>query len=282
MEKPTELRRQMIESMQLHGLAPSTQATYVNCVRNMALYYRRSPDQLGEPEIRRFFLHLLRERKLSEGSFRTYRFAVRFFYQITLGREIPLLRDIHPPRRKKLPVILAPEEVASIIGCVRNLKARACLWTIYSCGLRRCEGVALAVDDIDSKRMVIRVRKGKGGKDRYVPLALRALILLREYWGTCKPKGLLFPSPSGRPMCPRQLGKIFQAALRHSGVRKEATLHTLRHSYATHLLESGVDLRTIQEILGHTSPRTTAIYTHVTDKNVARMREALDSLLAKL
>ena len=246
MEQPTELRRQMIESMQLHGLAPSTQDTYVKCVRNLAQYYRRSPDELGEPEIRRFFLHLLHERKLAEGSFRTYRFAVRFLFEITLGREIPLLRNIHPPRRKKLPVILAPEEVGDIIGCVRSLKARACLWTIYSCGLRRSEAVALSVDDIDSKRMVIRVRKGKGGKDRYVPLAPRTLAALREYWVACRPKGLLFASPSGQPMDPRQLARTFKAALRQSGVRKEATLHTLRHSYATHLLESNVDLRTIQ------------------------------------
>ena len=137
MEQPTELRRQMIESMQLHGLAPSTQDTYVKCVRNLAQYYRRSPDELGEPEIRRFFLHLLHERKLAEGSFRTYRFAVRFLFEITLGREIPLLRNIRPPRRKKLPVILAPEEVGDIIGRVRRVALYSIHCASVSCCIRR-------------------------------------------------------------------------------------------------------------------------------------------------
>jgi integrase/recombinase XerD len=278
----SELRRQMIESMQLHGLAPSTQSTYVRCVRNLAKYYMRSPDQLGEEEIRRFFLYLINERKLSEGSFRTHRFAAQFLYEITLGRDIPVLHNIHPRKRRKLPVILAPEEVGDILRRVRNPTANACLWTIYSCGLRRSEAVALKVQDIDSKRMVIHVRKGKGAKDRYVPLAPRLLEILRSYWAIHRPKDFLFPVRGGAPMCPRFLGRVFKAALRDSGVRKEATLHTLRHSYATHLLEKQVDLRTIQEILGHTSPKTTAIYTHVTDKCVDGMRQALDCLLKNL
>ena len=278
----SELRRQMIESMQLHGLAPSTQVTYVRCVRNLAKYYMRSPDKLGEPEIRRFFLHLLNERKLSEGSFRTHRFAVQFFYEITLGRKIPMLQHIHPRKRRKLPVILAPEEVADIINRVRNAPAKACLWTIYSCGLRRCEAVALKAEDIDSRRMVLRVRKGKGGKDRYVPLPQRTLVMLRRYWAAYRPEGRLFPVRGGRAMCPRYLGRIFKAALGQSGVRKDATLHTLRHSYATHLLENQVNLRTIQEVLGHASPRTTALYTQVTDKSLSEMRVAFDSLLARL
>jgi integrase/recombinase XerD len=278
----SELRRQMIESMQLHGLAPTTQVTYVRCVCNLAKYYMRSPDQLGEEEIRRFFLYLLNERKLSESSFRTHRFAVQFLYEITLGRQIPLLQNIHPRKRRKLPLILAPEEVADILARVRNPTAKACLWTMYSCGLRRSEAVALKVEDIDSKRMVIRVRKGKGGKDRYVPLAARVLEMLRRYWAVHRPKEFLFPVRGGTPMCPRFQGRVFKAALAESGVRKQVTLHTLRHSYATHLLENQVNLRTIQEVLGHTSPKTTAIYTHVTDKSLVEMRQALDSMLAKL
>lgn len=278
----SELRQRMIESMQLQGLAPSTQETYIRCICNLAKYHMRSPLELSEEDIRRFFLHLRNERKLSEASFRTHRFAVRFLYQVTLDRQIPLLDKIHPPKRKKLPVILSTREVATILGCVRHSAARACLWTIYSCGLRRSEGVALEATDIDSQRMLVRVRMGKGSKDRYVPLPRRTLDMLRRYWAATRPKSRLFPVQGDRPMDPHYLGKVFKAALRKSGVRKDATVHTLRHSYATHLLESKVDLRTIQEVLGHSSPRTTAIYTHVTDKCVAHMRKALDSLLEKL
>lgn len=278
----TELRRRMIESMQLHGLALTTQETYVRCIRNLAGFYRLSPEQLSDEQIRAFFLHLLNERKVSEGYFRTHRFAVKFLYEVTLERTVPVLKNIHARKRKKLPLILSIDEVAAIIGCVRHPAARACLWTVYSCGLRRAEAVKLQVADIDSQRMVIRIRGGKGGKDRYVPLPQRTLNMLRNYWIVERPKVLLFPVQLERPMAPQYLGKIFKAALRQSGVRKDATVHTLRHSYATHLLENQVNLRVIQEILGHTSPRTTAIYTHVTDKGLAQMREAFDSLLARL
>jgi integrase/recombinase XerD len=278
----TALRRRMIESMQLHGLAQSTQETYLRCVSSLARHYMLSPEVLSDEQIRGFFLHLLNERKASEGSFRTHRFGVKFLYEVTLHRQVAELKNIHPRKRRKLPVILAPEEAARIIGCVRHPAARACLWTIYSCGLRRAEAVRLVAGDIDSARMVIRIRRGKGGKDRYVPLPQRTLHMLRTYWVDNRPKGLLFPVQDGRPMVPQYLGKIFKAALHQSGVRKEATVHTLRHSYATHLLENQVNLRVIQEILGHSSPRTTAIYTHVTDKGLEEVRTAFETLLAKL
>jgi integrase/recombinase XerD len=277
----TELRRDMTESMQLHGLSDSTQKVYIRCIRNLAKFYMLSPDQLSEEQIKRFFLHLRNERKLSEGTFRTHRFAVKFLYEVTLDRTIPLLGKIHPRKCRKLPIILAPEEVATIIRCVRHPAARACLWVIYSCGLRRSEGVALRATDIDSKRMVLRVRMGKGGKDRYVPLPQGTLFMLRNYWAANRPKDLLFPVRDDRPMCPQYLGKVFKAALRQSGVPKDATVHTLRHSYATHLLENQVNLRVIQEVLGHSSPRTTAIYTHVTDNSLTEMRKAFDSMLPK-
>lgn len=278
----SELRRRMIESMQLRGLSPSTQETYVRCIRNLAEYYMMSPDKLSEEQIRRFFLYLLNERKLSESTFRTHRFAVQFLYEVTLGRTVPVLKHIHPRTRRKLPVILSPEEVACILGRVRHPAARACLWTLYSCGLRRAEATKIEVRDIDSARMVIRIRMGKGGKDRYVPLPQRTLIMLRRYWATTRPKGLLFPVQQGRPMDPHYLGKIFRAALAQSGVQKHVTVHSLRHSYATHLLESQVNLRVIQEVLGHSSPRTTAMYTHVTDKGLDEMRKAFDTLLSRL
>jgi integrase/recombinase XerD len=278
----SELRRRMVESMQLHGLALSTQETYVRCIRNLAAYYRESPDQLSDEQIRRFFLHLLNERKLSESTFRTHRFAVKFLYEVTLERTVPVLKNIHPRRRKKLPVILSPEEVACILERVRHPAARACLWTIYSCGLRRAEATRIEVGDIDSSRMVIRIRMGKGGKDRYVPLPQHTLLMLRAYWAAHRPPGaLLFVVQDARPLCPQYLGKIFKAALVQSGVGKQAAVHTLRHSYATHLLENQVNLRVIQEVLGHASPRTTAIYTHVTNKGLEQMRTALDTLLPR-
>ncbi len=278
----TELRRRMMESMQLQGLAPKTQDTYLRCIGNLARYYMLSPADLSDEQIRAFFVYLLNERKASEGSFRTHRFAVKFLYEITLGRSVPVLKNIHPRKRRKLPVILSPEEVAAIIRCVRHRAARACLWTIYSCGLRRAEATRIAVRDIDSKRMVIRIRMGKGGKDRYVPLPGRTLIMLREYWAAARPEVLLFQVADGRPMCPQYLGKIFKAALRHSGVSKDATVHTLRHSYATHLLENQVNLRVIQEVFFFYFTWTTEIYTHVTDKGLAVMRKAFGSLLARL
>lgn len=278
----TQLRSRMIESMELHGLALTTQRTYMRCIRNLAKHYMVSPDKLSDEQIRKFFLYLLHERKLSEQTFRTHRYAVKFLYEITLGRQVPVLKDIHPRKRTKLPIILAPQEVAAILGCVRHPAAKACLWTVYSCGLRRTESVRLLVSDIDSKRMVIRIRQGKGGKDRYVPLPQRTLNMLRNYWAAHRPNSFLFPIQQQRPMEPQYLGKIFKAALRQSGVQKDATVHTLRHSYATHLLENQVNLRVIQEILGHSSPRTTAIYTHVTDKGLDEMRKAFETLLAKL
>lgn len=276
----SELRRRMIESMQLHGLALSTQETYVRCIRNLARHFNTSPDQLTDEQIRQFFLHLLHERKLSESSFRTHRFAVQFLYEVTLQRKVPVLKHIHPRKRRKLPVVLTPDEVASILGRVRHPAARACLWTIYSCGLRRAEATRIEITDIDSRRMVLRIRMGKGGKDRYVPLPQRTLHMLRSYWATHRPPGpRLFLVQDARPICPQYLGKIFRAALARSGVTKPATVHTLRHSYATHLLENQVNLRVIQEVLGHTSPRTTALYTHVTNKGLEQMHAALDSLL---
>lgn len=276
----SELRRRMIEDMRLAGLAESTRETYVICVRNLARYYNRSPQQLSEEEVRHFFLHLL-DKGISEGSFRTHRYAISFLYTKTLGQPMPALERIHPRRRRRLPVILSPEEVATILTKVRYRPARMCMWVAYACGLRRSEALRLTASDIDSKRMLVRVRAGKGGKDRYVPLPETLLHLLRQYWSAERPQTFLFPAACNRRSAirPKTLGHTFDAALRQSSVKKKVSLHTLRHSYATHLLEHKVNLRVIQEALGHTSPTTTAIYTHVTQNSQNELRLALDVLL---
>lgn len=167
----TKLRRRMIEDMELHGLSPSTHKCYVDCVKNLACHYNLSPDQLSEEQIRQFFLHLTGEKRVAEGTFRTHLFAIKFLYVTTLKRQWPAWDLIRPRKRTKLPVVFSCEEVHRVLGLVRKPKARMCLTMIYSCGLRLSEGTHLRVADIDSGRTVVRVRNGKGGKDRYVPLA---------------------------------------------------------------------------------------------------------------
>jgi site-specific recombinase XerD len=209
-------------------------------------------------------------------------------YQQTLHQEWPTLTLVRPPRERKLPVVLSREEVQHILGCLRRPHYRVCLTTIYSCGLRLQEGVRLQVSDIDSARMMIHVHQGKGSKDRYVPLPQPTLELLRQHWLTHRHPVWLFPASVGRgistptvtePLSKRSLQYAFQAALKESGVRKKATVHSLRHAWATHLLEAGVSLRLIQIWLGHSSLSTTAVYTHLTRQAERLAIEAMNRLL---
>jgi site-specific recombinase XerD len=273
----------MVEDMQLRGLSEKTQECYVGAVKRLAKHYGRSPDGLTEEEIRQYFLYLAKERQVAESTFRVHLYGVRFLYERTLRREWPALGLIRPKKRKKLPVVLSQEEVRGVLGRIRNRAARVALTMIYSCGLRLSEGVHLQTRDIDGGRMLVHVRNGKGGKDRYVPLPQRSLELLRAYWIVSRPRPWLFASREGRSfLSPSVLQKSFKAAVRESGMAKDASVHTLRHSYATHLLEAGVDLRTIQQILGHHSPRTTAVYTHLTQRTIEVVHGALDRLMADL
>jgi site-specific recombinase XerD len=279
----TELRNRMIENMQLRGMAEQTQRSYVGAVARLARHYGRSPDQLSEEEIRRFFLYLINDRHLAQSTFRIHFYGVKFFYERTLQRTWPVFDLVRARKREKLPVVLSQEEVHRLLARVRHATVRMCLTTIYAGGLRLSEGAHLQVTDIDSARMLVCVRCGKGGKDRYVPLAGRVLVRLRAYWKThgCRP--WLFPAPDRRgPVSTTTVQKVFKAALRASAIHKDASVHTLRHSYATHLLESNVNLRVIQEILGHKSPKTTALYTHLTRKIVDNLRETVDHLMADL
>jgi len=258
----TELRRRMMEDLQLHGYARGTQESYLRAVRILAEYYDRSPDQLTEDQIRAFFIHLIGQRRLTRPTLVMYRAAIRFFYEATLRRPLPVFDLIRPENRRKLPVVLSPQEVQRLLSRIRDSKDRTCLTMIYSCGLRLREGTHLQIRDIDSSRMVVHIRNGKGGKDRYVPLPQRSLELLRDYWRHDRPSPWLFPDKQDkdRPVSAHRPYCTLKAVIRSSKINKPVNVHSLRHSYATHLLEAGVNLRVIQEILGHKSPKTTAVF----------------------
>ena len=279
----SELRRRMLEDMRLHGLSERTRESYVRAVAGLARHYGRSPDELSEEEVRGFFLHLKEERGASDSTVNVYLAGIRFLYEKALGRQWGVLHLIRSRKRRRLPVALSPGEVEAILARVEPPRSKACLTTIYACGLRVSEGARLRVRDIDSGRRVVRVDQGKGGKDRYVPLSDRLLALLRAYWRQERPRDYLFPGQHpGHYVCVSTIQRAFHVALGRSGVAKPASVHTLRHSYATHLLEQGVSLPLIQQILGHRSAQTTTIYTHVTAKSVEALRAALDGLIAGL
>ena len=278
----TELRRRMLEDLQLAGYSRRTIESYIDTVRVLAQYYRRSPDLLTEEEVRQFFLHLVAERKLSRSSITVYLCGIRFFFGTTLKRPLPILDIVRPRPEKKLPVVLSQDEVRTILKLVKRPIYHMALTIIYACGLRISEGVRLKTSDVDGQRHLIRVCNGKGGKDRYVPLHERPLELLRAYYRNLgKRSEFLFPHRNGHVL-PDTLQVVFRKAVRESKVNKPATVHTLRHSYATHLLESGEDIRTIKDILGHSSIVTTDIYTHMTEKITIRLQGSLDGIMSDL
>lgn len=282
----TPLRQKMIEDMQLWGLSEQTQVRYVIAVRLLAEYYGKSPANLTEEELRQYFLYLKNEKKYARSTCTIAICAIKFLYEHTLHQQWPTLTQIRPPREQKLPVILSRPEVQQILGCLRRPQYRACLTTIYSCGLRLREGTQLQVSQIDSGRMRLRVQRGKGNQDRDVPLPQRTLELLRTYWVTHRHPVWLFPAWGGvdgpetaKPLSGRSVQQAFESALAESGVHKPATVHSLRHAYATHLLEAGVNLRVIQSYLGHRSLSTTAHYTHLTRQAEIQVINAVEGLL---
>jgi site-specific recombinase XerD len=275
----TTLRHRMIEDMQIRNLSPGTMKEYVFHVARFAKHFNKSPDLLGPEEIRQYQVFLLRERKFSTSTLNVALGALRFFYTVTLRREWALDHLRYPRRPKRLPVVLSQSEVYRVVSAVRNLKHRTLLMTQYATGMRVSEATRLRVEDIDSKRMVIRVHQGKGKKDRYVPLTPTLLVVLRRYWSAYRPKAALFPSQQGgRPLTPGSLTRVCVKAGRKAGLSKRVTTHTFRHSFATHLLEAGTDLRTIQVILGHRSLRTTAMYLHVAENTVRLDKKGEDLL----
>jgi site-specific recombinase XerD len=261
---------------------------YVSAVRQLEEHYEKSADQITEEELRDYFLYVKNVKKWSRTASTIALCGLKFFYTHTLKREWSTLTFVRPPKEKKLPVILAKEELDRILGNVRLFRYRACLFTIYSCGLRLGEGAHLQVSDIDSGRMMIHIHRGKGAKDRYVPLPETTLKLLRKFWLTHRNPLWIFPAPgrgnvfmptAQRPMSLTSIQDALRSATRVSGIKKHVRVHTLRHSYATHLLEAGVSLRLIQEYLGHNSPKTTALYTHLTQKFQQIAKESLNLLM---
>jgi site-specific recombinase XerD len=276
----TPLRQRFIEDMQLRGLAPTTQRSYLHYVTEYARFYNTSPEKLDLEAIRQYELHLLNERKLSPQSVNTFISSVQFLYTQTL--DVPWDKGCFPRVRvgETLPVVLDKEEVARFFDCVTGLKYRAALMLCYGAGLRIAEAAAVKVSDIDSQRMLIRVEQGKGKKDRYAMLSPRLLTVLRCYWRVRRPRVWLFPSwRETRHISVGALSVACRDASKQCGLTKRVTAHTLRHSFATHLLESGTDTRVIQVLLGHSRIDTTARYTKVSAHLIANTPSPLDALM---
>src|SRR5450432_943535 len=276
------LRRRMIEDMTIRKFAPKTQHDYLQRVKNFAAYLGRSPDMASSEDVRRYQLHLTAS-GVGIPTLNQTVSTLRFFFKVTLGRPDLVERTafVHEPR--KLPVVLSPEEVARLLDAAPTLKYKAALSVAYGAGLRVSEVVALKVSDIDSKRMVIRVEQGKGRKDRYVMLSPHMLDLLRAWWKVARPQGWLFPGQNRvSPMTTRQLNRACHAAADRAGIDKRVSLHTLRHSFATHLLEQNIDVRVIQVLLGHAKLDSTALYTRVATKTISEVMSPLEHIALKL
>lgn len=264
----SELRARMIGDMQLRGLADGTIETYVRSVRKLAQHFDTSPDKLSEEQVREYLLYLTNVKKIARSTHQVDLCAIRFLYQQTLGRDWPLLRVARPAPARTVPTVLSRSEVWQLIDAVRLDVYRACLTTMYACGLRVSEATTLAVGQVDSARMVLVIH-GKRNKDRLVPLARATLEMLREHWRTHRNPQWVFPSShrsseGSHPITRSGVHDAIHGARAKAGIRKRVHAHTLRHSYATHLLELGVCLRVVQEYLGHSSLRSTQIYTHLT------------------
>jgi len=279
----TRLRKMMLEELQRRNYAQATAEAYIHALQDFAQYFHRPPDQLGPEHIRQYQVYLLRDWELAANTVKQRVAAVRFFFVRTLKR--PYLReDIpYPKAPRRLPVVLSQEEVARLIDAASNLSHRAMLMTLYSTGLRRAEMVRLKVSDIDSQRMVMHVHQGKGSKDRDVPLSPKLLETLREYWRWRKPRTYLFPAGAANrdksaPLTPKAVWHACRKAAVQAGIQKPISPHTLRHSYATHLLEAGADLRTIQLLLGHTDIKHTTVYLHLSQRHLHAVANPLDAL----
>lgn len=287
----TELRKRMIEDMQLRGMSKRTVEMYVRAVRQLAQHYKKSPDKINEEELRQYFLYNLNVRKWSRVASTIALCGIKFFYTHTLKREWTTLTFVRPEKEKRLPVVLSRDEVRLILKNVKMAYHRVCLTTIYSLGLRIHEGTHLQVSDIDSHRMFVHVHRGKGNIDRYVPLPQRTLVLMRESWLTHKNPVWIFPQPgrghilmpiAKKPVPISSIQIAFKEAKVKAGINKKVSVHHLRHSYATHLLEAGVDVRFVQQYLGHKDIRTTMIYTQLIDKALDSPTDTINQIMSDL
>jgi integrase/recombinase XerD len=284
----TSLRQRMHQDLQLAGLSERTQEAYLRAVRQLADHFHTPPDRLSEQQVRDYFLHLKNDRNFASASLGIAYSGIKFFYSHTTPRDWPTLRRLRVRREKQLPDVLSVDEVRQLIAAVRTLHNRTYFWTVYSLGLRLGEGLHLEVGDIDAARMMVHVHRGKGAKDRYVPLPSRTLAMLREYWVTHRHSRWLFPA-TGRnqrqsaladsPMDKSSVQGAMRRVVRDLKFHKAISIHSLRHSYATHLLEAGVNLRLIQQYLGHSSLQTTMVYLHLTTVSQEHALARIEALM---
>jgi site-specific recombinase XerD len=274
----------MLEEIQRRNYSPETTRSYIHAVKQFAEYFGKSPEKLGAEEIRRYQLYLLNEKKCAAGSVKVRMSALRFFYKKVVKRRDLSFDDlVYPKKPKKLPVVLSQEEVTRLIEATTNPMHRAMLMVLYGTGIRRTEASLLKVSDIDSQRMVLHIRQGKGARDREVPLSITLLQALREYWRWKKPKGFLFHSAfdhrgQEQPICGKTVWNICKGAAVRAGIQKKIGPHTLRHSFATHHLEAGTDLRTIQLLLGHADLKDTTVYLHLSHRHLHAATSPLEQL----
>lgn len=283
------LARRMLQDMQLSGCSSSTQERYLRAVRQLAAYTGTSPDRITEDQLRGYFLYLKNDRKFAAGSLKIAYHAIRFFYSRTVKRDWATLRNLRVPKQKTLPAVLSIDEVQQFLQAVRTPQNRLFFLTVYSLGLRLQEAVQLQVGDIDARRGVVHVHRGKGAKDRYVPLPEKLPELLRAHWRTHRHPTWLFPAPgrnrkggatANRPLAGSSAQSCMASVIEQLGwVKRGISIHTLRHSYATHLLEGGVNLKAIQKYLGHGSLQTTMIYLHLTAQGEEQARAVINKLL---
>jgi site-specific recombinase XerD len=278
----------MTEDLQLRGLSERTQEAYLRAVRKLAEHSHTPPDQLCEEQVRDYLLFLKNDCDFAPGSMRVAVNGIKFFYRYTVPREWATLLNVRIPPQKTLPDVLSRREVRDVLAAVHTRHNRAYLWTVYSCGLRLNEGLHLQVGDIDSQRMMLHVHRGKGAKDRYVILPQGTLQLLRTYWSSHRNSTWLFPAlgrdrkqgaSAQRPMAEASVQGALKRVVDQLGLTKSVSIHTLRHSYASHLIEAGVNLRRVQQLLGHSSLQTTMRYLHLTEPDRERTREIIDLLM---
>jgi integrase/recombinase XerD len=275
----TELRRRMIQAMTVRGFSPRTHESYLGAVRRLAKHYRRSPDTLTVEEVQAYLAHMVTQRKLSWSTCNIAAQAFRFLYHVTLGREVGTFEIPAARQPERLPEILSREEVARLIEAPPNPKHRLLLATVYAGGLRVSEAVRLRVSDVDRQRMTLRIEQGKGRKDRVVPLSARLVGQIEALWKSEPPRHWLFPNRQGtRPIDITVAQKVFGMAKLRAGITKRGGIHSLRHAFATHLIEAGGDVPTVQRLLGHRSVSTTMRYFHLSQGRLATLRSPLDLL----
>ena len=281
------LRERMSQDLQLRGMAQRTHDGYLREVRKLACYYNSPPDQLSEQQVGDYLLYLINDCDFAPGSLSVAYSGIKFFYTVSEPRDWDVLKKLRLPKQKTLPSVLTIDEVHRLIGAVKQHRNAAYFWTVYSLGLRLEEGLHLQVGDLDAKRMMVHVHRGKGAKDRYLPLPKSTLGILRNYWSTHRNPVLLFPaigrnkqaaSSTSRPMDATTVQGCMKRIVNQLGFKKKVSIHTLRHSVATHLFEAGVSLRWIQKFLGHSSLQTTLVYLHLTETGEEDGRAKLDEI----